>query len=89
MKAIEEQVGGDHYRSMVIQPLEFIMANNMAYCEANVVKYISRWRNKNGVEDLYKARHYIDMLIEEDTEDALDVLQSQHGNQAIDREGNV
>jgi hypothetical protein len=89
MKAIEEQVGGDHYKLMKIQPLEFIRANGMAYCEANVVKYISRWRNKNGVEDLYKARHYIDLLIEETDNDNLDVLQAQFTFEAIDREGNV
>ena len=68
-KALDTQVGGDHYKSMKIQPLEFIMANKLAYCEANVVKYISRWRNKNGVEDLRKAKHYIDLLIQEETQD--------------------
>jgi|TARA_B110000908_G_C9856075_1_gene272023 hypothetical protein len=88
MKAIETQVGGDHYKLMKIQPLEFIMANNMSYCEANVVKYISRWRSKNGVEDLRKARHYIDLLIEEATEDALDVLQTQFTFEPIDKDGN-
>ena len=88
MKAIETQVGGDHYKLMKIQPLEFIMANNMSYCEANVVKYVSRWRSKNGVEDLRKARHYIDLLIEEATEDALDVLQTQFTFEPIDKDGN-
>lgn len=68
-KALDTQIGGDHYKSMRIQPLEFIMANKLAYCEANVVKYISRWRNKNGVEDLRKAKHYIDLLIQEATQD--------------------
>jgi hypothetical protein len=63
--ALETQVGGDHYRSMAIQPIEFIVGNNIPYREANVIKYVTRWRNKNGVEDLRKARHYIDMLIEE------------------------
>lgn len=88
MKAIETQVGGDHYKLMKIQPLEFIMANNMSYCEANVVKYVSRWRSKNGVEDLRKARHYIDLLIEEATDDALDVLQTQFTFEPIDKDGN-
>ena len=87
-KALETQVGGDHYKLMKIQPLEFIMANNMSYCEANVVKYVSRWRSKNGVEDLRKARHYIDLLIEEATEDALDVLQTQFTFEPIDKDGN-
>tara|TARA_B110000902_G_scaffold103796_1_gene122564 strand:- start:103 stop:375 length:273 start_codon:yes stop_codon:yes gene_type:complete len=87
-KAIDTQVGGDHYKLMKIQPLEFIMANNMSYCEANVVKYVSRWRSKNGVEDLRKARHYIDLLIEEATDDALEVLQTQFTFEPIDKDGN-
>jgi|TARA_R110000822_G_scaffold209323_3_gene345278 capsule polysaccharide export protein KpsE/RkpR len=62
--AFETQVGGNHYMDMAIQPLEYIMANNMSYCEANVVKYISRWRSKNGLEDLRKAKHYIELLIQ-------------------------
>ena len=69
-KATDTQVGGSHYTSMTIQPLEFIMANQMAYCEANVIKYISRWRNKNGVEDLLKAQHYIELLIQAANEDS-------------------
>ena len=87
-KALDTQVGGDHYKLMKIQPLEFIMANSMSYCEANVVKYVSRWRGKNGVEDLRKARHYIDLLIEEATEDTLDVLQAQFTFEPIDKDGN-
>lgn len=62
---LDKQVGGDHYKRMVIQPITYIMENNLGYCEGNVVKYISRWRSKNGIEDLFKARHYIDILIEE------------------------
>lgn len=58
------QVGGGHYKDMVIQPVEFIHANDLGYFEGNVVKYVSRWRKKNGVADLEKARHYIDLLIE-------------------------
>lgn len=61
------QVGGTHYKSMEIQPIEYIMKNNLGYCEANVVKYVSRWKSKNGIEDLRKAKHYIDLLIESET----------------------
>ena len=89
MRSLDTQVGGDYYKLMKIQPLEFIMANQMAYCEANVVKYISRWRTKNGVEDLRKARHYIDLLIETAADDTLDILHPQHTNEPIDKEGNV
>lgn len=58
------QVGGSHYKDMAIQPIEYIAANGLGYHEGNVVKYVSRWRSKNGVEDLKKARHYLDILIE-------------------------
>ena len=55
----------DHYRTD-IQHIEYIVANNMGFCEGNVVKYISRWEMKGGVEDLEKAKHYIEMLIEQE-----------------------
>lgn len=58
------QVGGGHYKTMAIQPVEYITKNNLGYCEANVVKYISRWRDKGGKKDLEKAKHYIDLLIQ-------------------------
>ena len=63
-KALDVQVGGGHYKDMPIQPAEFIHANALGYFEGNVVKYISRWRKKNGLQDLEKAKHYIDLLIE-------------------------
>ena len=59
-----QQIGGDHYIKMAIQPIEFILKNNIGFAEGNVIKYVSRWREKGGVEDLKKARHYLDMLIE-------------------------
>ena len=62
----DSQVGGSHYKDMLIQPLEYIIANKLSFCEGNVVKYVSRWKNKNGIEDLRKARHYLDMLIEQE-----------------------
>lgn len=61
---LETQVGGSHYKDLKIQPIEFIHANNIGFCEANAIKYLCRWRNKNGLEDLKKARHYIELLIE-------------------------
>lgn len=63
-KVKDIQIGGSHYQ-MTIQPIEYIMKNNLGYCEGNVVKYISRYKNKNGMEDLLKARQYLDFLIEE------------------------
>ena len=61
---LDVQVDGDHYKQMKIQPVEFIHANGIPYLEGNVIKYISRWRNKNGMADLEKAKHYIELLIE-------------------------
>jgi hypothetical protein len=61
---LDVQVDGDHYKQMKIQPVEFIHANGIPYLEGNVIKYVSRWRSKNGVADLEKAKHYIDLLIE-------------------------
>ena len=62
--AIKHQEGGSHYKKLVIQPVEYIHKNGFGFIEGNVIKYISRWRNKNGIEDLKKAKHFIDLLIE-------------------------
>ena len=64
MKSTEYQEGGDHYQKMAIQPIDYIMQNNLGFCEGNIVKYVTRWRDKAGVQDLLKARQYIDFLIE-------------------------
>ena len=58
----------DHY-DFEIQPVDFILKNRLGFCEGNVIKYISRWRLKNGREDLLKARHYIDILLKHFDED--------------------
>ena len=58
------QVGGDHYASKAIQPWDYITSNNLPFLEGNIVKYITRWRDKGGVQDLHKARHYLDKLLE-------------------------
>lgn len=63
-KATQRQVGGDHYKRFNIQPIDFIMDNELEWCEANVVKYVTRWQYKNGIEDLRKAMHYLQLLIE-------------------------
>jgi len=63
-KPSDTQVGGSHYKNMVIQPVEFCQRNGLGYCEANAVKYLCRWREKNGLQDLQKAMHYIQLLIE-------------------------
>jgi len=64
MKASEIQQGGNHYKKYVIQPTEFIFKNNVGFIEGNVIKYVLRHRDKNGKQDLEKAKHYIDLLLE-------------------------
>ncbi len=61
---LSDRVGGDHYKSLTIQPVEYIHKNGIGFCEGSVIKYVSRWRAKGGVEDLKKARHFLDLLIE-------------------------
>lgn len=61
---LNNQVGGDHYCKMKIQPIEFIHANGIGFIEGSVIKYISRWRDKGGIQDLEKAKHFIDLLID-------------------------
>jgi len=62
--ALLTQVGGDHYKTMTIQPMTYIHANGLAWAEGTVVQYVSRWNVKRDIEDLRKARHVLDMLIE-------------------------
>jgi hypothetical protein len=64
MTAINEQVGGDHYKHMPIQPMEYSMKNNLNACQHTVVKYVTRYKVKGGKQDLLKAIHCIELLIE-------------------------
>jgi len=64
MNALEVQVGGSHYKDKAIQPIEYIHANGIGFCEGNVIKYVTRYKEKNGIADLEKARHYLDILIQ-------------------------
>lgn len=66
VKASDVQIAGDHYKKMRIQPFEYIHANNLGFAEGCVVKYVSRWKSKGGLDDLRKARHFIDLLIEKE-----------------------
>lgn len=65
--ALDTQEGGDHYKSRGIQPIEYIHANGLNFSEGSIVKYITRWRQKGGIEDLKKIKHYVDLLIEMET----------------------
>ena len=62
-KPLDVQVGGDHYKSMAIQPMEYSMANKLDACQHTIIKYVTRFRDKGGIQDLEKAKHCIDLLI--------------------------
>ena len=64
MSALEQQVGGGHYKEYEIQPVEFIHRNGIGFCEGNAIKYLVRWKHKGGRQDLLKAKHYIELLLE-------------------------
>ena len=62
--ALDYQVGGNHYHQMKYQPLSFIMELGLNFCEGNIVKYVARYKFKNGLQDLKKAQHYLKFLLE-------------------------
>lgn len=64
MSALNTQVSGDHYKSLAIQPIEYIHANGIPFAEGSVIKYVTRWRDKGGLADLEKAKHFLELLIE-------------------------
>ncbi|MDE2100443.1 MAG: DUF3310 domain-containing protein [Patescibacteria group bacterium] len=64
MTALGKQVGGDHYKKHPIQPIEYIHANNIPFIEGCVIKHVTRWRDKGGIEDLKKSIHYLELLIQ-------------------------
>ena len=63
---IRDRVGGNHYKNLAIQPVEYITANNLSYLQGSVIKYVTRYKNKNGIEDLQKAIHFVKMMIQEE-----------------------
>lgn len=72
------QVGGNHYKNLVIQPAEYAYKNKLDFFQGNVVKYITRFRDKNGLEDLKKAKHFIDLLIQFEYGEESDSCQNKH-----------
>ena len=66
MGAYDKQIGGSHYKKLKIQPSEFINKNKILFAEGNAIKYICRHADKGGKEDLKKAIHYIEMIMERD-----------------------
>ncbi len=63
---VSKQVAGNHYQ-LPIEPWDYITRNKLGYLEGNIIKYISRYKRKNGIEDLHKAMHYLEKLIEEES----------------------
>ena len=63
-RATDKQIGGNHYKSYSIQPIEFIVANKLSFIQGCIIKYICRFENKNGIEDLEKIKHYCDLQIQ-------------------------
>ena len=66
LKSLLTQVGGDHYKKMVVQPAEFINKNKLLFAEGNAIKYICRHSTKGGIQDIDKAIHYLEMVKERD-----------------------
>jgi hypothetical protein len=64
MTALNKQEGGNHYKDMPIQPIEFITKNNLDWYQGNIVKYASRHHNKGGADDLRKVIHYAELALE-------------------------
>ena len=60
------QVAGSHYKDLAIQPVEYIIGNNLSYLQGSVIKYVTRYKSKGGVEDLQKAIHFLQMMIHEE-----------------------
>jgi hypothetical protein len=64
ISALDKQVSGSHYKDKGIQPIVYIHANNLGFCEGNVIKYVTRHKDKNGAADIKKAIHYLELLLE-------------------------
>jgi hypothetical protein len=62
--ALQKQIGGAHYAEMAIQPIEFITANELSFLEGNIIKYVCRHKKKNGADDIKKAMHYCELLLQ-------------------------
>lgn len=69
--ALDIQVAGDHYKGLKIQPVEYIHANNLPFIEGCIIKYATRWRDKGGIKDLEKIKHFAELLIELETRNGI------------------
>jgi len=86
MKSLETQIAGQHYKNQKIQPIEYILENKLPFIEGNIVKYITRWREKGGIEDLKKVKHYVEILMEhEDGKRNKTTVPSVYPKDGVDR----
>lgn len=69
ISALDKQVSGNHYKDCGIQPIEYIHANGLSYLEGNVIKYTTRHSKKNGKQDILKAIHYLELILEMEYKD--------------------
>lgn len=76
MNSKNTQIGGTHYKDLAIQPVEYIHKNHLGFIEGCVIKYVTRWKTKNGVEDLRKAIHFLELLIEMETPPAVQAAEN-------------
>ena len=86
MSAYDKQIGGKHYQNFSIQPSKFVIENELLFPEGNVIKYICRHRFKNGKEDLEKAVHFIEMIIERDYPTVPMTEEEEYRNAGITKE---
>lgn len=77
---LTQQIAGSHYKDFPIQPVEFIHANSIPFIEGCVIKYVSRWRNKNGLIDLEKAIHFLQLLIKLEEDKNVRLSKDKNGN---------
>ena len=66
MKSLKEQIGGDHYSKLAIQPAVYAQRNKLSYLQGNAIKYICRHKHKGKEEDIKKAIHYLNMILDRD-----------------------
>ena len=87
MSVYKKQIGGSHYKDMKIQPSEFVNKNKLLFAEGNAIKYICRHAAKGEVQDLEKAKHYIDMIIERDYSMVPMTEEEEYRNAGITKKG--
>ena len=88
MGALDVQVGGGHYKDLAIQPAEYNQRNGLGFCEGSVVKYVTRHKAKNGAEDIKKAIHFLELLLELDyggQNDRVEKTAKKRGKNGIQR----